>query len=87
MTKTTNTIYMALIGFAIVALALLSLPGFASAASYAYVDATGEVRMVTADTWMKAIAVAPNIHVHSGVLLLNDASDFTIIGDTVTSAK
>ncbi len=59
------------------------LPTFADAASYAYVDATGEVKSVTANDWRTAINVAPNIHIHSGVLLLNTASDFTIVGDDV----
>ncbi len=61
----------------------MSLPTFANAATYAYVDANGEVKSVTANDWQTAINIAPNIHIHSGVLLLNSASDFTIVGDDV----
>jgi hypothetical protein len=57
----------------------------ASAATYAYVAANGEVKSVVADTWMAAIATAPGIHINSGVLLLKSAADFTIIGDDVSS--
>lgn len=67
----------------VVALVLVSIPAFASAATYAYVDAFGDVKMVTANDWQTAISVAPNRHMNSGVLLLNSASDFTIVGDSV----
>ena len=39
--------------------------------------------METANDWQTAISVAPNRHVNSGVLLLNSASDFSIVGDSV----
>jgi hypothetical protein len=55
----------------------------ASAASYAYVDVAGDVKSVTANDWKTAIAIAPNIHFHSGVMLLVTAADFTIVGDSV----
>ena len=80
---TTGFIVMA--SFVALAVLALSIPAFASAATYAYVDATGEVKSVTADTWMAAIDVAPNRHLHSGVLLLKSAGDFTIVGDDVKS--
>ena len=63
---------------------LALLPAFATAATYAYVNQSGEVRMVTADTPTIAIATAPNIHVHSGVLLLDSAADNEVIGDSVS---
>lgn len=84
MTHTIQTTVFAAVSVAVItAIALLSLPAFASAASYAYVDATGEVRSVTANDWMTAIAVAPNIHIHSGVFLLKSAADFAEIGENV----
>lgn len=71
------------IGVSLTLLALMSIPAYAGAASYAYVDASGDVRSVTAIDWMTAIRIAPNIHVHSGVLLLDSAADFSIVGDNV----
>jgi hypothetical protein len=59
----------------ITVVALVALPAIAAAADYAYVDQVGNVRSTTADTWQTAIATAPNIHVNSGVMLLNSAND------------
>lgn len=67
----------------IASLLFVSLPVYASAATYAYVDASGEVKSVTATDWQSAINLASNIHAHSGVLLLSTASDYTIVGDNV----
>ncbi len=53
----------------------VALPSFAHAATFAYVNTAGEVNAVVANTWMEAIANAPNIHVHSGVMLLTNPSD------------
>ncbi|MEK7461974.1 MAG: hypothetical protein AAB618_00125 [Patescibacteria group bacterium] len=87
MNKTNTSIHTASTVFAVagltVAFALMSLPMFASAATYAYVDASGEVKPVLADTWQEAIAKAPNIHIHSGVMLLDSPSDFDIVGNDV----
>lgn len=75
----------------LVALSLLmvatfvTLPAFASAATYAYVDTTGEVKPVVADTWQQAIAKAVGIHIHSGVMILDSSSDFDIVGNDVAS--
>ena len=55
----------------------------AEAAVYAYVDAAGDVKSVTANDWRTAIATAPNIHRNSGVMLLDTADDYNIIGDKV----
>ena len=76
-----------IVGASLVTLAFLgmSLPTFASAATYAYVDAQGEVKSVTANDWQTAIKIAPNIHMNSGVLLLSTAADFTIVGDSVSA--
>lgn len=54
----------------------------AHAATYAYVNQAMEVRTVVADNWMTAIATAPNIDAHSGVLLLT--SQFAnIVGTSI----
>ena len=68
-----------------VGLVLSAVPLFASAATYAYVDTTGEVKPVVADTWQLAIAKAVGIHIHSGVMLLDSPSDFDIVGNDVAS--
>ena len=47
-----------------------ALPSVTHAATYAFVNTSGEVNAVTADNWMLAIANAVNIGIHSGVLLI-----------------
>jgi len=84
----TNSIHSILtpvagIVLSVAAIALLASPLLASAASYAYVDATFEVRSVTANDWMTAIATAPNIHVNSGVFELKSASDYAVVGEDI----
>jgi hypothetical protein len=69
------------------AFAFMVAPAVASAAVYAYVDTAGEVKTVTANDWMSAIATAPFIHIHSGVMLLTTAADYTVVGDHVGGAK
>ena len=67
--------------------AVLMFAGFATmanAATYAYVDVNGDVKSVTAADWKTAIAVAPNIHKHSGVMLLTTAADYEVVGDSVS---
>ncbi len=56
----------------------------ANAATYAYVDVNGDVKSVTAADWKTAIATAPNIHIHSGVMLLTTAADYGVVGDSVS---
>lgn len=73
--------------FAFFAFTFIVAPSVASAAVYAYVDTAGEVKTVTAVDWMTAIATAPFIHIHSGVMLLMTAADYTVVGDTVVGAK
>ncbi len=62
--------------------AIVAVPGISMAADYAYVNASGEVNMVTAADANTAIMTAPNIHMRSGVMLLT-ASDSGIVGDDV----
>lgn len=62
--------------------AILAVPGLSMAADYAYVNANGEVNMVTANTATEALTTAPNIHVRSGVMLMTDA-DAGLVGDEV----
>jgi len=66
------------------ALALVAIPTFSFAATYAYVNTTGEVMTTDAATWMEAINKAPNIHMHSGVLLVDSAADSALVGDNVS---
>ena len=67
----------------VVAFGLFTIPLFASAATFAYVDRVGEVRMVTADAPLVAIATAPNIHARSGVIQLMAQTDYELVGDKV----
>ncbi len=88
MTNTTYTTKAGTVAMALVslfALASMVLPVGASAATYAYVATNGEVKSVVAADWMTAIATAPGIHIHSGVLLLNSAADYNVVGDDVPS--
>jgi len=58
------------IGLVASGLFVMALPTFAHAATYAYVDASMEIKAITANDWQTALATAPNIHIHSGVVLL-----------------
>ncbi|MBI4086773.1 hypothetical protein HY416_02200 [Candidatus Kaiserbacteria bacterium] len=80
--STTSTKALLAVGIASAILFATALPSFAHAATYAFVNTSMEVRTVTADNWMTAIANAFNIHTRSGVLLLNNQND-TIVGDRV----
>ncbi len=66
----------------ILALAALAvaLPGLASAATYAYVNTSGEVMTMEAATAQTALTTAPNLHVHSGVMLVG-ADDADVVGN------
>ncbi len=57
-------------------------PGISLAATYAYVNTTGDVQTIDAATPNQAITTAPNIAVHSGVILINNLSD-PVVGDHV----
>ncbi len=60
----------------------MAVPTFAHAATFAYVNQQMEVRTVVADNWTIAIATAPNIDIHSGVLLLTNPNA-SIVGTSI----
>ena len=68
---------------ALALVAFVAAPGVSFAATYAYVNNMGEVRTVEAATPNTAIMTAPGIDEHSGVMLIDDANDSSIIGDRV----
>ena len=82
---TNYTLGIATLLFVGIIFSISMLPAFAQAATYAYVDASGDVRSITASDWQTAINTAPNIHMHSGVLLLNSSADYEIVGDNVAA--
>lgn len=73
-------------GLIAAAVVVMALPAMASAASYAYIDQGGYVRSITADSAAQAMMMGPNIDENSGVLLMNDASDFALVGRHVPGA-
>jgi len=58
----------------------LAVPSFAHAATYAFINQSGYVAVVTANDWMTAIQNALNIDIHSGVFLLKNQADYNIVG-------
>lgn len=62
--------------------AALALPLASFASTFAYVNSSGEVASVDAADANTALMTAPNIGVHSGVMLLQSAND-DIIGDHI----
>lgn len=86
MTNSLNSSARFLLGAGLIAVALVfvALPVLAAAATYAYVDQTGDVRTVESATPDVAIMTAPNIDEHSGVMLLTNPND-PIVGDNVPS--
>lgn len=66
-------------GVAIATLLIIGAPLSAFAATYAYVDTNGEVKMVIASNPTIAIDTAPNRAVHSGVILLSSPNDYDIV--------
>ena len=79
-----SSLYLTTAAFMVAVIITISLPVLSYAASYAYVHNSGEVRMVTADNYMQAIATAPNIAERSGVLLLDSSNDNSVVGDQVS---
>jgi hypothetical protein len=58
----------------------LALPSFAHAATYAFVNTSGEVNAVVANDPTSALMTAFNISLHSGVLLLSNQTDSILNG-------
>jgi len=54
-----------------VAILAMILPAFSYAATYAYVSQSGQVNTVVANTSASALMNAPNISLHSGVMLVS----------------
>ncbi|HUQ30400.1 MAG TPA: hypothetical protein VM103_02670 [Candidatus Paceibacterota bacterium] len=79
----TSTRFLITAGLAVASTLAFALPSLASAATYAYVNTAGEVRTVVSGDPMNAIATAPGIAMHSGVLLLTNPAD-GIVGDNVS---
>lgn len=69
-----------LLGIAALA-AFVAVPGLSLAATYAYVNQSGEVMTTEASTPNQAITTAPGIDEHSGVMLIIGAD--SVIGDHV----
>jgi hypothetical protein len=55
-------------------------PAVSLAATYAYVNTTGDVMTTDAATPSQAMMNATNIDAHSGVMLINSSSD-PVVGD------
>lgn len=70
-----------LLGIAALA-AFAALPVSSFAATYAYVNSSGNVATVDAASPQIALTTAPNIDIHSGVILLQSLTD-AIVGNTV----
>jgi hypothetical protein len=58
---------------------MTSIPAHAHAATYAFVNNSGEVSIVAASSPEAALATAFNISIHSGVMLLQSQLD-AIVG-------
>ncbi len=63
----------------------VGFPTFSYAATYAYVNQSGQVNTVVASTPAQAIALAYNISAHSGVMLI-DGSTGAVLGATYGTA-
>ncbi len=71
------------LAIATAAIAIAS-PISASAATYAYVNTAGDVTTMEAPNAATALTTAPNMAVHSGVLLLDSSDDQEVVGDDVS---
>lgn len=68
---------------ALAVLGAVALPAATFAATYAYVNTSGEVMTTESATPNQAIATAPSIAPTSGVMLIEVEADEEIVGDRV----
>lgn len=59
-----------------------AVPAASFAATYAFVNTAGEVMTMEASNADQALTTAPNLHLHSGVMLVG-SDDSDVIGDDV----
>ncbi len=67
----------------LVLLGMAVTPVPASAALFGFVDTSGYLRTVEATSWQTAIVTASNIHMHSGVMLMNSAARLDLVGERI----
>ncbi|MEK7510774.1 MAG: hypothetical protein AAB582_00870 [Patescibacteria group bacterium] len=67
---------------AVAAAAAIVVPGISFAATFAYVNQSGEVMTTESPSAMQALTTAPGIDEHSGVMLITTTSD-EVVGDDV----
>ncbi len=79
----TTTSSFVKVGMIVAAFAVAAVPALTHAATFAYVNTAGNVSVVEAVDANTAIRTAPGISLHSGVLLLDSASDSSVVGDNV----
>lgn len=82
----TSSVTLAL-AVAMIGLFAFSFPAISNAATYAYVNTSGAVVNTTANSPSIAIATAPNIALHSGVILVNSNSNITAAPVVTTSGE
>lgn len=68
----------------LIALAISALPVLALASTYQYVDTGGNLRSVEANSPTQALATAPNLHIHSGVMLVSGNATVVQLPNTGT---
>jgi len=71
------------ISLVIAVVAFMSIPALSMAANYGFVNNLGNVSMVSANDALTAIAIAPNISTHSGVILLTTQMSSDLLNDRV----
>lgn len=68
---------------ALAVLGAVALPAASFAATYAYVNTSGEVMTTESASASQAIATAPGIHMHSGVMLIETTADEAVVDENV----